>query len=710
MTTPSPKKGGPGVRVNVQEIRDARLRKSWSQDDLAKKIKCHKRVIERIESRGTAAIDSVKKLSDALDIPIESIRVTSPEPAAFSRGLFQLPPSLVDFTGREAELERIAARLRGVGGVVGVSSALRGMGGIGKTATAIKACEMVKEHFPDAQLVVELRGMSERPMTAVEAMTRIVRDFHPETGKLPDNETELLPLYRKVLAGKKALILLDDAKDETQVKSLLSVPSPMAFVVTSRAALALDGVVSIPLDVLPPDKALELLREIVDTKGTDDELREVAKLCGFLPLALRVAADFVRLHRNWTVPKYTDALKDEARRWEHLKGKTHDRDVEAVLALSTRELVLDNPERAERWQMLSVFPADFDVRAVAAVWDLKGGEELDEATTLDELTALLDQSLVQFDESTARYSLHDLFRPIARDTFEFVENHPLQAGSVERIDTAERRFAGYYRDVLAAADDLYLKGHEGVLAGLQLFDLEQANIRHGQAWASRNRSFDRSATELCGNYPVTGIYVLTLRLSLREQIQWLEEAITACREIGDRRGEGKALGSLGIAWADLGDTRKAITLFEQHLAISREIGDRQGEGAALGNLGNAWALLGDTRKAITFQEQHLAISREIGDRRGEGTVLGNLGQAWADLGDTRKAITFHEQSLVIKREIGNRRGEANSSYAMAVALHKLGQTPEALRHAEHGLKIYTEIEDPWAENVRQLLAKLRREN
>ena len=97
--------------------------------------------------------------------------------------------------------------------------------------------------------------------------------------------------------------------------------------------------------------------------------------------------------------------------------------------------------------------------------------------------------------------------------------------------------------------------------------------------------------------------------------------LAIAREIGDRRGEGNALGNLGIAWRDLGEPRKAIEYFEQKLAIAREIGDRRGEGNALGNLGLAWAALGEPRKAIDFYEQQLAIAREIGDRRGEGNAL-----------------------------------------------------------------------------------------
>jgi hypothetical protein len=116
------------------------------------------------------------------------------------RGLFQLPPRLRDFTGREDELKQITTRLRGAG-ADGTSLALRGMGGLGKTKTAIEACWRVRDQFPDAQLFIELRGMSERPTTAAEAMARVIRDFRPEVGKLPDTEAELLPLYQNVLRG-----------------------------------------------------------------------------------------------------------------------------------------------------------------------------------------------------------------------------------------------------------------------------------------------------------------------------------------------------------------------------------------------------------------------------------------------------------------------------------------------------------------------------
>jgi hypothetical protein len=132
----------------------------------------------------------------------------------------------------------------------------------------------------------------------------------------------------------------------------------------------------------------------VKEKGTDDELRAVAGLCGRLPLALRVAGDFLRLHDNWPVSRYYEALNDAAQRLDRLGRRIGQRDVEPVLALSAADLVKSNPELAAKWQMLSVFPSSFDSAGAAFVWDLKTTEEFNARNAEDELTKLMDRSLV----------------------------------------------------------------------------------------------------------------------------------------------------------------------------------------------------------------------------------------------------------------------------------------------------------------------------
>ena len=188
------------------------------------------------------------------------------------------------------------------------------------------------------------------------------------------------------------------------------------------------------------------------------ELGSVAELCGGLPLALRVAGDFIRIHENWPLPKYITALQDEGTRLKRLRGNTADRDVEAVLALSARELVREDPESAARWQMLTVFPTQFDAEATAMVCELLDGDgrELDLEAADDALTALMDRSLVQYDTRFKRYSLHDLMRPVAREVFSYGVDHPFGRGSRERLNAAAARYTEYFTAMLKVSDPEYM--------------------------------------------------------------------------------------------------------------------------------------------------------------------------------------------------------------------------------------------------------------
>ncbi len=186
---------------------------------------------------------------------------------------------------------------------------------------------------------------------------------------------------------------------------------------------------------------------------------------------------------------------------------------------------------------------------------------------------------------------------------------------------------------------------------------------------------------------------------IEKAIGYHEQALSVFREIGDRQGEGAALGSLGVASARLGEVEQAIGHYQQRLVIAREIGDRRGEGTALGNLGNAYALLGEVEKAIDYHERALIILREIGDRRGEGATLGNLGSAYADLGEVEKAIDYHEQQLTIVREIGDRQGEGNALGNLGNRYADLGEVEKAIGNYEQQLTIVREIGDRLGEGT-----------
>jgi tetratricopeptide (TPR) repeat protein len=180
---------------------------------------------------------------------------------------------------------------------------------------------------------------------------------------------------------------------------------------------------------------------------------------------------------------------------------------------------------------------------------------------------------------------------------------------------------------------------------------------------------------------------------LRRAIEYFERDLAIARELGDRRGEGQTLGNLGSTYADLGKTRRAIELYEQSLAIAREIGNRRGEANALGDLGNAYADVGNAWRAIEHLEQNLAITQEVGDRRGEGKALGNLGAAYGDSGDLRRAIEYFRQHLMIAREMGDRRGEGTAIGNLGNAYDGLGEPRRAIEHYEQWLAIAREIGD-----------------
>jgi len=673
--------------------------------------------------------------------------------------LHQLPTPPADFTGRADELKELLAAVK-TGGVT--ISGLQGLGGVGKTALALKLAEQLKPDYPDAQFYLDLKGVTQ-PLTPRDAMAYIIRAYNP-TAQLPEREEEVAALYRSVLDGKRALLLMDNARDAQQVAPLIP-PAGCLLLVTSRKHFTLPGLVEKNLDKLPPNDARDLLLRIAPRlkKEETNQVDELARLCVYLPLALRAVASALQTRKNISL---ADCARNMADRRQRLKL------TEADAALqSSYELLSD--DLRQQFRFLSVFPDSFDIPAAASVWELP----LENAQ--DALSELLAYSLIEFDEISQRYGLHDLVRLFADQLLDDEERY-----------TAQKRHAGHYLEVMRAADALYKKGGESMTQGLALFDAEWTNIRAGQDWVAEHHLDDSQAGTWCCTYPFVAADCLDLRQHARVRIHWLEPALAASRHLqrvdaegaslanmavayqdlgecrraiqyhdealnifktlGDRRREGRVLGNLGNAYVMLGDYRRAvecqeqrleiarkmddrlgesqaltnlgiayysqgeyypsINYLEQSLKLKREIGERRGESRVLGNLSNAYLRLGECRKAIEYQEQALKISREIGDRWGEGAALGNLGLTYHALGEYRRATAFLQQALQIARETGNRLGEANSLYNSALAIDRLGDRPTAIARAEAALKIYESIESPHASKVRNQLVQWREED
>ena len=486
-----------------------------------------------------------------------------------------------DFAGRDDEIKQLVKRLKHRKG-----AAISGLGGVGKSELAYYVVRKVRNRYRDGQVWIDLRGLDAKPLTSERAMRDVLTALEPER-KLPEKPEQIAGRYQGLLAERRVLILADNAKDSEQVR-LLKPKSPSALLVTSRQAIQLEDIEAIDLNQLRPAEAEGLLRKIVDKGRADKEqIARVAALCCYLPLAVRVAGDRLRASKALSARGYIEKLEQD-------RGelKFQGREVMAVLAVSVEALGHDQLELVEKWRSLAVFPAPFDRAAGEAVGELEA----------DQLETLVGRNLVLYDGKEDRFRLHDLFRELAREGL-----------TSENEYAAAKRHAGHYLGVTAAADDKYDEGNEGVLEGLRLFDSERTHIEAGQEWAAAHAKGDNEAAGIAQSYPLRAPSMLALRLHARDQIDWLEISAQAAREAGDRRGEGKALGNLGNAYSDLGETHKAIDYYEQVLGIARETGDRRGEGNALHNRADELYKLGRRDEAIADAQAALAIFEEIED-------------------------------------------------------------------------------------------------
>ena len=683
-------------------------------------------------------------------------------PAPPVQTLHQLRAPVGDFVGREKEIDELLAALGGAGAAVGGVS---GMGGVGKTELSLYVADKLRDAYPDAQIVLDMRGTDERPREPSDALATCVRAFVGLEQRLPDDTEQLTQLYRSALEGKRALILLDNARDDAQARPLMP-PHGSALLVTSRDAVTLPGMKArVTLGQLSPEEARELLTGIAP-RVTPDAAERICELCGHLPLAVRAAGSLLAVTADLDPEDYAARLSDERRRLELIGSEGVDAGVEASFKLSYERLA---PDASRVFRRLAVFPASFDAAAEEVVCEDEKHERL---------TDLLRRNLVAYNPDTRRYGLNNLARLFADSRLTEAER------VVSRV-----RHSWHYMNVLAECGRVYKKGGDFIKEGLARLDSEWRNIKAGQEWASTQAGVDERATRFCCQYPNAGVNIINLRLHPRERVRWLEaglesarrlgrrnfegahssslghayralgdtrRAIELCRqslliarELGDRGAEGSALGSLADYYRELGDTRglgallkrslaiarelgdrqgEAVALnslgsvhqevglnslaaqfYEEALAILRELGDRQGEGTALNNLGSIYVSLRELGRAVESHERALALARELGDRSGEEIALGNLGRAYFNFGDSNRAMEFYRQALALARELGTKSNEGIDLLNMALALDKLGEREQAIAHAEAAREVFEQIKSPEAAVAREALRRWREE-
>ena len=640
---------------------------------------------DRPETRQKAAAGRDANIAGR-DLTINVTAAGTAEPAL--PGL--LPRDVPAFTGRDDEVARLA-RLAGGGRVV--VTAIGGTAGVGKTALAVHAAHQLLDQFPDGHLYADLRGYTDGqdPAEPGEVLQVFLRRLGIPAEEVPAEVEERSGLLRQLLAGRRVLMILDNARAEAQVRPLLPGAGGSLVLVTSRSVLpGLEVDERISLDILPDDEAVALLAQVIGVDRSEAEpqaVAQVARLCGRLPLALRIAGQLLAVHRAWPIGRLAGILTGEQDRLARLGAG--DLQVRAAFEVSYRQLATGD---ARMFRLLGLHPGpDFDVMSAAA---LAGAEVGAAGLVLDRLA----QAHLVTEDATGRFGMHDLLRLFARETCQ-------QADTLADRDAAEARLVAYYvvlahfldscvdperRSTAEQAGVTLLSMREA----LAVFQAERLSLLAALGLAAQ-RGWDEQVWRLSEDMTDS----LRILRYLDDRVAIREAALAAARHAGDTPAEGRTLNGLGEAYRELERFEEAIACYRQSLAIWRETGDRHGEGHTLNNLGIAHLQLQRFEEAITSYQQSLEIRRETGDRHGEGRTLNNVGNAYLQLQRFEEAITSYQQSLAVKRETGDRHGEGHTLNNLGNAYLQLRRFEEAITSYQQSLAILRQAGDRHGEGT-----------
>ncbi|MGC9537122.1 AfsR/SARP family transcriptional regulator [Streptomyces sp. UG1] len=576
-----------------------------------------------------------------------------------------LPYDLADFTGRREELARIIELATAPGGEHGARIvAVDGMGGAGKTSLAVRAAHQLAADYPDGQFHFDLRGFTpgEEPIQPENALDVLLRMLGTPGESIPQDLQSRAALWRSSLAGRRILLLLDNAADVAQLRPLLA-PAPGCLVlITSRARLVdLDGAAWLSLGLLPSDDSAEL---VAATLGADrvaaepEAAAELAERCGHLPLALRIATARLRNRPRWTLSYLVDRLRDETRRMVELTSG--ERGVAATLRLSY--LAMSGRHRTA-FRLLAVHPGGrIDTHAAAALLGL------DPFEAEDVLEHLLDVHLLQ-QPDIGLYTFHDLVRSFAREL----------TTSQEETAAVTERLLGYYVAATDAACQALFPGRGQRTTGLAEYEggLPPLDDRDAaRRWFARERDglltatalafrhgLDRHATVLARNL----IFYLNAMGDLAEYGDVARTAAEAARRTGDPWLLSNALSNLGVACWKLGLFEEGIEAVTEARDLAVQVGNRATEAHAESVLGTLHATRARHELALPHLRRSLALAGELGTMRNQADILCTLSTAYEALGRYTEAAAAAQEAAEISRRLGYLNNEVVSLTDLAFA-------------------------------------------
>jgi DNA-binding SARP family transcriptional activator/Tfp pilus assembly protein PilF len=659
----------------------------------------------------------------------------------------QLPHRIPDFTGRDTELGRLDALLAADSGGAGTSvviTTITGTAGVGKSALAVHWAHQVSERFPDGQLHVNLRGFDPggAALDPAEAIRGFLDAFGVAPQQIPASVEAQAALYRSLLAGRRVLVLLDNAADEEQVRPLLPGSAGCLVIVTSRNQLpgliVTEGAKPVVVDLLTADEARRLLsrrigenRVSAETEAADD----IIVLCARLPLALMLVAARAATHPGFSLAALAAELREAGGSLDAFDNVDQASNVRAVFSWSYRQL---SAAGGRLFRLLGLH-AGPDI-SMTAVTSLAGMPRDQVRPALAELT----RAHLVTERVPGRFALHDLLRAYATET----------AGAHDPEDyrlAARRRMLDHYLHAAYRADEL-LSPHRDrpfPLAdpGPEVTRENPADAKHALAWFEAEhavlltilrqasgfdthswqlawavapyfgyqgywrdrRDSQRIALDAARRLQDTLAQALSHRLLGAAFLQLgdyegarvhLQRALDLFAVLGDGAGQADAHRNLAWMLERLGQPAQGLPHAQRALALFRAAGNEVGQARALNAVGWFHAQLGDYSQALACCQQALDLQNAIDDQVGLAETYDSLGYVHRHLGHRHKAISCYEQSITRLGELGDRYTEAGTLVFLGDA-HQAFSDPAAARGAwQRALTILEYLGDPGADRVR----------
>jgi DNA-binding SARP family transcriptional activator/tetratricopeptide (TPR) repeat protein len=607
----------------------------------------------------------------------------------------QLPAAPAHFAGRERELALLTGWLD-AGSTAGgtVILVIGGTAGVGKTALALHWAHRLRQRFPDGQLYVNLRGFDASPSPAApaDAIGGFLESLGVPAARIPRQPDALTGLYRSLLAGKRMLIVLDNAQDEAQVRPLLPGSPACVVLVTSRSQLAglvaAEGARPLPLGLLTDAEAWQLLVSRLGTErvaAESGEAAELTALCAGLPLALAITAAKAVVQPATPLAALAAGLRGARHRLDGLTAADPTADVRAVFSWSYR--LLTGPA-ARMFRLLGAHPGP-DISAPAAASLAAVPVRL-----AGQAVAELTRASLIAEHVPGRYSLHDLLRAYAAEL----------AGEAERRDAVHRALDHYLHTARAAVELAYpsarrftaelpapeeaperFAGPEQAVAWLQA----EHHVLLAAIAAALDGGFDTHAARL----PVVLGEHFARRGYCADSAQAHRMAVAAARRLGDRAAEARAYRFLADALIHLGAWADARTQLEDGLRLCRQLGDHAGQAACHCKAAQVFELQGDHGQALHQARHALRMYRAAGDAAGQAASLNGVGWFNAMLGNNRQAFSYCRKALEMHRDLGDRLGEAATLDSLGYCCQQAGRHHQAIEFYQQALTVYTAAGD-----------------